>query len=329
MKHTATVVIVFAACAACGSSSDTDGGTATRGASDGPIAASGCDQAAALCDKLSQCAPFLLAAGYGDVTQCSARLTNVCTEQASSDGSGMTRASIQACKAALATATCDDVFGNRLAECAFRGSFADGTACGDNSQCASGFCNRSGNLCGACSAKQPVGAACPSGSNDECQTGLVCSTGKVCASPATVGGPCDDKTQPCLYGSFCTTAKTCARTVAVGESCPGAYINIADGTFCTGRDAVAKSFGTAASGQECGLAPGAGKPATLCAPGGVPACTPLSDSIPVLGMPTHGMCAAGISDGFTCTAASVCMAGAQCIAGTCQIPSGKLCSESN
>jgi hypothetical protein len=30
-------------------------------------------------------------------------------------------------------------------------------------------------------------------------------------------------------------------------------------------------------------------------------------------------------DGYTCAASSACLAGAQCIAGTCQIPSGRCC----
>lgn len=324
MKHTACLALLSLALG-CSSSSDTDGGTVTRGASDGPSAASGCERAGALCAKLAECAPFLLEAGYGDLEGCTARFIKACTEQATSNGSGLSRANILACEAALQTATCDDVYGNNVPACFFHGTLAEGTTCGDHGQCATGFCSTGGNLCGTCAPKQPANGACPSGSNDECQAGLVCSSGKTCVAPGVLGGPCDDKTQPCLTGSFCTSAKTCAAMVKANDKCPGAYLNLADGTYCTGKDALAGKFGTAHVGEECGLAPGAGKPATLCAPGSVAACTPLADSIMLLGMPTHGQCAKPIEDGFTCTPTSICQTGAQCIAGMCQIPSGKYC----
>jgi hypothetical protein len=181
-----------------------------------------------------------------------------------------------------------------------------------------------------CAAKGAAGAACPSASNDECQTGLVCSSGKVCAQPAVVGGACDDTTQPCLTGYFCTTAKTCASTVKAGDKCPGAYLNIGDGTLCLGKDTAASpqtstQIGTALKGEPCGLAPSTGTPSTLCAPGSVAACTLVSGGIQLFGIPTKGICAAPIQDGFTCTATDICLPGAQCIAGTCQIPSGRYC----
>lgn len=335
MKQSATVALVFASWAACSGSSSpdgaaaNDGSVATRGGSDGGSTASGCEQAAALCATLNRCAPFLLAAGYGDVVGCSARLTKVCSDQAGSNGSGMTQANILACKAALEAASCNDVFANNVPQCTFHGSLADGATCGDSAQCASGFCGTGGNLCGACAPKQGAGAPCTSGSNDECQPGLVCSAGKACVTPAAVGGACDDTTQPCLPGSFCTSAKTCALTVAVNDTCPGAYLSLVDGTFCTAKGTQAKAFGAAATGKPCGLAPADGSPATLCAPGGVPACSPSQGSVMLLGMPTRGTCAATTDDGYTCTADSICATGAQCVAGTCQIPSGKLCSASN
>jgi hypothetical protein len=300
-------------------------GVPTLGGSDANAVAPGCRHATALCAKLDQCAPFLLKATYGDATKCADRLTTVCTAQSLSSGSGMTEANILACEASLATATCDDVFANNLPACAFHGTLADGATCGDGSQCASGFCSHGGNLCGVCAAKGAAGAACASGSNDECQTGLVCTSGKICAQPAAVGAACDDTTKPCLIGSFCTIAKTCALTVAVGQSCPGAYLNVGDGTICLGQTSA--QIGTASAGQPCGLAPSNGAPATLCAPGGVPACTLLSGGIQLFGLPTKGICAAPIDNGYTCTATDICQPGALCIAGTCQIPSGRYCQQ--
>jgi hypothetical protein len=235
----------------------------------------------------------------------------------------MTEATILACEASLATAACRDLFANNLPSCAFHGTLADGASCGDGSQCSSGFCSHDGNLCGVCVAKGAAGAACASGNNDECQIGLVCSSGKVCAPTAAAGAACDDTTKPCLTGSFCTSAKTCALTVAAGQPCPGNFLNIADGTMCLG--ATASQLGTATAGQPCGLSPGAGQPATLCAPGAVDACSLSSGGLMLFGVPTKGICVDPIQDGYPCTAANICQPGAQCIAGTCQIPSGRYC----
>jgi len=327
MKSTAFLVAILLLPACSGSNSNpVDSGS-------GPDVKSGCELAASLCTKLDQCAPFLLAAVYGDLSACSDRLTKACTAQMRSSGSGMTEASLQSCADALATATCTDVFANNVPACSLRGSLADGTTCGDNSQCASGFCALGDAICGVCAGKQAAGAACASGSNDECQTGLVCSSGKLCAPPAVVGGPCDDTTQPCLTGSFCTNAKTCALTVAAGQDCPGAYLNLGDGTVCFGKGTAASpqistQILTAAKGEPCGLAPDNGQGATLCAPGGVAACSLGSGGIQLLGLPTKGVCAAPIDDYKPCdptVATSICQPSAQCIAGTCQIPSGRYC----
>ena len=326
MKNTSFLVAIFLVLS-CGDSSDNP-----PASPDAATAKSGCDLAANLCSKLAECAPFLLEVAYGDVTMCTDRLTLTCTEQSLSVGSGMTEANLQHCADALDSATCNDVFANNVPSCTFHGTLAAGATCGDNSQCASGFCANGGNLCGVCADKGAAGAACASGSNDECQTGLVCSSGKVCAQPAAVGAACDDTTQPCLTGSFCTSAKTCASTVAVGQDCPGAYLNFGNGTICLGKGTAASpqistQIGTAAKGEPCGLAPGDGQPPTLCAPGSVAACTLVSGAIQLFGIPTKGVCSAPIQDQYTCTASDVCMPGAQCISGTCQIPSGRYCQQ--
>jgi hypothetical protein len=291
---------------------------------------SGCEHVAVLCAKLNQCAPFFLKASYGDLAGCTERLTRACTEQAKSNGTGLNQASIAACATAISPATCEAVLANNVPACTFHGDFADGAVCGDSGQCASGFCNQGGNLCGVCAAKGVAGSACASGSNDECQTGLVCSSGKLCVAPAAVGGACDDATAPCLLGSFCTTGKTCGLTVAAGQECPGAYLNLGDGTVCFGKSTpanpqLAGQIGTAKTGEPCGLTPGNNLPATLCAPGSVAACDPGRDSIDLLGMPTKGTCILPREDALSCTASSICMAASQCIAGTCQIPSGRHC----
>jgi hypothetical protein len=310
-----------------------DASDSTLGTPDTKPVTSSCDFVSVLCTKLEQCAPFFLKAGYGDLAGCIDRLAKACTEQSKSNGSGLNQASISACATALGAATCRDVLANNVPACTFHGAYADGAVCGDSGQCASGFCSHNGELCGVCAAKGAAGAACPSGSNDECQTGLVCSSGKICAVPAIVGGACDDTTAPCLLGSFCTaTAKTCALTVAAGQECPGAYLNLGDGTVCFGKSSAANpqlagQIGAAGVGQVCGLAPGTGLPATLCAPGSVAACSPSAGSIDLLGMPTKGICAALLEDGFTCTTSGACMAAAQCISGTCRIPSGRYCDQ--
>ncbi len=337
MRNT-TFAVAFLMVSACGGSNGnstppsdnadaaaSETGVPTKGGPDAKALASGCDHAAALCSKLAECAPFLLEAGYGDEVTCADRLTKACTEQSLSAGSGMTEANILACESALTAASCNDVFANNVPACTFRGTLADGATCGDGSQCASGFCSHGSDLCGVCADKGGAGAACPSGSNDECQTGLVCSSGKLCAKPAGLGLACDDTTQPCLTGTFCTTAKTCALTVKAGEACPGTYLNFGDGTLCLG--ATSTQIGTASKGEPCGLAPDTGLPPTLCAPGSVAGCTLVSGGIQLFGLPTKGICAAPRDDGFTCTATDICQPAAQCISGTCRIPSGRYCQQ--
>ena len=342
---TRATLIVLALVPACGSSSESpapvdaasaeaasaiDSGGPTKGSGDGPVAACGCDHAASLCEKLDTCAPFLVKVIYGDAASCADRLTKACTEQCKSPGSGMTETSILACEAALSTASCTDVFTNAIAACSFRGTLAHGEVCGDSSQCASGFCSHGGNLCGACAAKGAAGAACPSASNDECQTGLVCSQGKICAPSAVLGGACDDNTQPCPTGMFCTSAKTCAATVATGADCPGSYLNLENGTLCSGKGSAsnpqtAKQIGTAPVGAPCGLAPGDNAGPTLCAPGSVGACTLVSGGIALFGIPTKGICAGEIPDDYPCQTDDNCQAGALCISNLCKIPSGRYC----
>jgi hypothetical protein len=308
-----------------------DSGGLMHGGSDTPSVAAGCDRAAALCTLLDSCAPFYVKAVYGDVVACADRVTKACTAQSAATGSGFTQANLLACEAALKTATCDAVFANNL-PCNFNGTLTDGTTCGDNSQCQSGFCQRQrgSDLCGACAPKSGAAGACNSGSSDECQSGLVCNQNKTCVAPATIGTACDDKAQPCLTGLFCTSAQTCAVAVAAGQDCPGAFLDLTHGTLCAGKGTAASpqtstQLGAAGVGQTCGLAPGNGLPPTLCAPGSVAACTLVSGGITLFGLPTKGLCAAPIQDGFTCSATDICQAGAQCINGFCQIPSGRYC----
>jgi hypothetical protein len=341
MKNSLCLVLLLSACSSSSTPATPDAytagpdaeaavdvGTPTRGAPDAGASSAGCGRAAALCGKLEACAPFFLKAGYGDLPSCTDRLTKVCTEQSKANGSGMTEAALAACEAALTQATCSDVFANKVSACVFHGALADGDACGDHGQCASGLCKTGGALCGVCTPKGGVGAACASGSNDECQTGLVCSSGKICATPAALGGLCDEKTQPCVSGTFCTSANTCASMVPAGAECPGIYLNFTDGTLCTGKGSSSLQLGTAAPGKDCGLLPGDGVPPTLCAPGGVAACAGLVGSSQLLGIPTKGICTAPIEDAFNCTANSDCLTGSQCINGTCRIPSGMYCTSS-
>jgi hypothetical protein len=306
-----------------------DGGAPVRGTGDAGIASTGCERAGALCTKLNECAPFLLAAVYGDLATCASRLTKTCTAASQSDGSGTTPSALAACETALAGASCADVLSNNL-PCNFNGTLLAGAACGDNSQCASGFCNHPATTCGVCAEKAVEGGPCLSGSNDECGAGLVCTKNATCAKPAASGKTCEENSHPCLAGTFCTAAGTCADVVNAGQECPGAFLDLTKGVLCWGRHSAAApqlavQLGAAAPGRACGLSPGPSLPATLCAPGGVPACTLAAGGIMLFGAPTKGICAAPVQDGFTCDTTSVCEPGAQCINAMCTIPSGKYC----
>ena len=174
-------------------------------------------------------------------------------------------------------------------ECApVPGTYADGAACGDDSQCQSNFCARaSTSLCGTCSPKSTEGGACVYGA---CSSGLSCPAGSTTCIQAVAGKVGD----PCTYQEQCDLANGVACDTASSKKC----IQIS----------VAKSVG-----EPCGL--------TMS---GFAICPASGTCSGVFG----GTCSAAAADGANCSdsdSGPKCLSPAKCVGGTCQLPDPKSC----
>lgn len=103
-----------------------------------------------------------------------------------------------------------------------KGTLADGTACAEGFQCASGFCKKAKNTtngseasCGTCAATLGEGAECDS--DGECSEGLDCVFGakRTCAKPARAAA--GSKCQP-FQRDACAEGLVCNRTGTAGET---------------------------------------------------------------------------------------------------------------
>jgi hypothetical protein len=316
-----------------------DSAPASRGGHPGgPVVAPGCAHTVKYCEKMNECMPFYVRVAFGDVATCGERVKMMCTDDAMAPGSGITEASIEACAESLAKATCDDVLGNRLGACSFRGSLPDGSKCGANGQCASGLCRKDpdravpASFCGTCAPRGAAGEPCRKDENEDCQNGLVCAPNLTCVAPGRAGEKCDSTSKPCLMNLYCTTAQTCAFRVAVGEPCTSSndYDDPCDrsnGAFCHPGIHECIQIGTARPGERCGLAPPGATAPVLCAPGGFAAasCIPEAGGLAPDGSVLSGVCGAVKQDGEPCETSANCIEPATCVRGICYVPASSTC----
>jgi hypothetical protein len=299
---------------ACSSSSGGSSVSATQAAS---------DIAKAFCAKVNTCSPLGIQVAFGDLAGCESRESALFAEALGASGTGWTPSAVEACAQTVAGASCDDAMGHNLPSAchAPAGQLASGAACGDNAQCASGYCNLgAGNKCGTCAAG--VGSANASCyRDDDCAYGTLCVGSDLTASPAVAGhctapgasGATCDTSHPCLKTLACKSG-TCAAPDATGASCTtnscgglaGDYCSNAMGGTCT-------KVLLAASGQPCGLVNG-----TYTACSGAGTC-------PMTG--TTKTCVAPAADFANCNAANGpgCTSPAECIGGICTRPSPATC----
>src|SRR5450432_936213 len=206
----------------------------------GPTAEQGCtDEVTAYCKKLTTCAPFFNPLVFGDEATCIDRNVPSCVKSLSLPGSP-TPTEAETCATDLtADMDCPQVLGhNPPASCqAKKGTFANGTACGSDWQCLSGYCPTPDDMqCGACADRVVAGGVCKK--DEDCAYGLTCATG-VCAAPGAAGATCD-KNHPCMNPLACSGATvlmpsgTCAAAAVAGGDCSTAGCNIVDGLYCNG-----------------------------------------------------------------------------------------------
>jgi hypothetical protein len=294
------------------------------------------DLAMAYCGRIAACAPLFLQVGYGDMATCVSRSTTAFTSTLTAPNTGWTAAAAEACASAIPMASCDDTLGNDLpAAChAPPGQLAVGAACGDGSQCASGYCNLgTSGKCGTCAAATGgAGAACYR--DGDCMTGMTCvganlntgntaatskPTAGACATPGASGAACSAMA-PCKATLACIGG-TCTATEAAGASCTqdpdtfGACAKLA-GDYCSAETGgTCKTLGTAAVSQACGGVDGT---LTVCSAGGT--CV-------VTGLATSGTCVAPAADFGNCVSSNGagCLSPAQCVSGTCVTPTPSEC----
>jgi len=301
-------LVVLAASAGCG---DDDVDTSVS-----PDTA--CTSAAnAICDKLQECAPFLITVGFASRDACVDRFKINCTSGFSAPGTSATPTRLQQCSTDARGATCEDIVSRTLPESCrtVPGSLQDGNVCGNDAQCANKLCRvAKGSTCGACSSLGAAGAACES--DGDCDYGLQCFD-KKCLSRGRAGAACS-ATAPCIGTLGCVNG-VCATPLAAGAACTFKVgensCDAGKGFYCNPTTSTCTQISTAGPGGQCefGLK-------------GITACTSGSECKIPVGQ-TTGTCAAAAADGATCNddTGPKCLAPARCAAGICTIADPSKC----
>lgn len=189
----------------------------------------------------------------------------LCTAAINAPGSNLSASFVSGCSSAVnGQAQCTSGVSSVAACKPPPGKLADGSACGDSLQCASGNCKTtsSGNgpSCGTCAKVANEGEACNvAPDNVSCGPDLKC-TKNICVKDAVIpsGGACSfsgPQGYNCTSGTFCNAPLTpnatgvCAPLPKKGESCTVACeANLA----CSGGKCIDKlDVGAACTGSEC------------------------------------------------------------------------------
>jgi len=338
------VALAASGAAIVGCSSDDGGGSSTSssGASGGSSGSSGSSggglsqasvdaYAGAICDKLQQCAPFFVTGQYGDVATCKTRVALGFKDELLLPDTTINDTNGKACIDAYAAASCETVFsGAGVPACDFKGTRANGAACGSDTQCQSGSCYKAlegdgGSAtratCGTCKAPVAENGDC---SAAECERGLSCIANK-CVRPVKENGDCIPAEKPCESTLNCVSGK-CVKPLALGAACEnGANKNRCDGfqgAFCkptVGNPSAGTcaKFTFAAVGAQCGL-----DTATF----EYTQCTG-SSCVTAAGS-SKGTCTAYLKDGDACDLTSgkaSCQNPASCKSGKCTISDAASC----
>ncbi len=170
------------------------------------------DFATAACDKLNSCAPTVVSLAFGDVATCKTRGAISTQLSLKAPGVSVTSAELSACLSAFESASCTDVLSSSSSAskaCAFKGTLADGAACGSGFQCKSGSCRflfldaPGAAACGTCKATVALDGDCAAAN---CEPGLYCD-GSKCKAFGKGGESCDGSKTLCGSGTACVNGK--------------------------------------------------------------------------------------------------------------------------
>jgi hypothetical protein len=247
MRNISVLLIVGAVFAGCGkhddnppgetlhaSSSSGSSGTASSG---GPSSSSGTtiiikpgsttsssgvdprvvQYATSICDYYAKCLPEYLEPSFGDAFTCASYYERLELAALTLPGSALTEAALNACAARYDAGTCDEAAG-RYAECAFKGTLADGKGCAIDAQCAGGVCAKVGQAtCGTCAEFVQANGDC-SADTSRCAVGLACHN-NVCVTLQPKDASCAGG-QGCAAGLVCSTGDTCQPVAQLNQPCP-------------------------------------------------------------------------------------------------------------
>src|SRR5262249_2577446 len=149
-----------------------------------------------------------------------------CLASVGAGNTASTPAAVERCSTDYAQVACNDLFShNPPASCrASGGPVANGMACGDDWQCASGRCSVPASATrGGCISRAAARGMCSV--EDDCDYGLTCASG-LCVPRGAAGAMCDTA-HPCTFGTACRTGDggtsgTCGPIVGPGQPCNSA-----------------------------------------------------------------------------------------------------------
>lgn len=265
-------------------SAPTDAGADAEAGADAAAAEAACNAwAQTYCSTMKACTGIFGSMWY-DMNDCTTLERDACLLSLDATGSARTVGEVTNCAAAMATASCDDLFYRQgPPACAYaNGTLPDKAACVTDSQCQSGVCMGTAfNVCGYCEATPQPGASCTGtvcaggacvgskcvpwrwlgdacDASHPCEPELACQSG-VCVHNGRSGAPCAS-VDDCdvLQGYFCDTAtSTCQKTPlsSAGEPCEHFY-QCSAGTLCVsqGDAGPPQCVPEVGPGESCGYA---------------------------------------------------------------------------